>query len=70
MEGDVFDLGSIHFLAVLFSEEEPVGESHVKQLRVVSVESHEIQPLSVAVPASEEGSWLPLLPRFPTCLLD
>ena len=63
-------LGAVHLLTVLLGEEEPVGERHVKQLRLVPVESHEVQPLSVAVSAPEEGSRLSRLPGLSPSLLD
>ena len=70
MEGDWSDFGSIHLLAVLLGEEEPVGEGHVKQVCLVPMESHEVQPLPVAVPAPEECPRLSLLPGLSTSLLD
>ena len=62
-------LGSVHLLAVLLGEEEPVSESHVKEIGLVPVQPHEVQPLTVAVSAAEEGPRLPFLPGVSSSLL-
>lgn len=69
MKTNMFGLGPVHFFTVFISEEKPVSESHVKEIRLVPVQFHEIQPLAVAVSPTEEGSWLPLLPGVSTSLL-
>ena len=65
----MFGFRPIHLFTVLFSEEEPVGESHVKELCVAPVQSHEVQSLAIAVSATEERPRLPLFPGVSSSLL-
>ena len=69
VKADMFDFRSIHLFAVFFSEEEPVGEGHVEELRVFPVKSDKIQSFTVAVSATEERSRLPLFPGISSRLL-
>ena len=69
MKADMFGFRSVHLFTVLLSEEEPVSESHVKELGVFPVESDQVQPLTVAISATEERSRLPLLPGVSSRLL-
>ena len=69
VEADMFGFRSIHLFTVLFSEEEPVGEGHVEELRVFPVKSDQIQSFTVAVSATEERSRLPLFPGISSRLL-
>lgn len=69
MKTNILGLRPVYFLAVFFSEEEPVGESYVKQFRLFSVQSYKVQPLAIAVPPTKEGPWVPIFPRISTSLL-
>lgn len=69
MKTNVLGFRPVDLFAVFFSKEEPVGESHVKKLRLISVEFYKVQPLTIAVPSTEEGSWVPTLPWISTSLL-